>query len=266
MISNNYIGTMGRLGNQMFQYASLRGLAEKFGYDYCIPPENFENECPNSETNIFKVFELDDAQRLITSYIDLNEQALGFDDNIWVNCPDNINLKGFFQSEKYFYHIKDKIKKAFIFKKTIFDTSKTIFYNTFHNNEVAAIHIRRGDYLHWPQHPVQPIEYYEKSISILKSNNKNLQFLIFSDDIEWCKSQNIFHNNDYLFAQYNSCAVDLCMMTLCDYHIICNSSFSWWGAWLSDSKMVISPKLWFAFPLDNDENFLSPNNSNWIKI
>jgi len=266
MISNNYIGTMGRLGNQMFQYSSLRGIADKFNYDYCIPPENFQNECLNSETNIFKVFELEeDSQRLITPYIDLSEEAIGFDDNIWSNCPDNINLKGFFQSEKYFINIKNKIKKAFIFKKDILNTAKYIFYNTFNDNDkIVSLHIRRGDYLQWPQHPVQPIDYYSKAMSLI--NNRDIKFLIFSDDINWCKKQELFQNNNCLFAQYNSCAVDLCMMTFCDYHIICNSSFSWWGAWLSNSEMVISPKLWFSPPLENDDNFLISSNANWIKI
>jgi hypothetical protein len=264
MISNNYIGTMGRLGNQMFQYSSLRGIANKFNYDYCIPPENFENECPNSETNIFKVFDLPNAARKITDYIDLQENTFSHDENIWNNCPDNRNLKGFFQSEKYFIDIKEDIKKAFTFKDEVLNTANNIFNSIFYNEEVIAIHIRRGDYLYWTQFPIQPISYYEQALQLI--NNTDAKVLIFSDDIEWCKNQILFQNNRSFFAQYNSCSVDLCMMTFCNYHIISNSSFSWWGAWLSDSKMVISPKMWFSEPLVNDENFLMSNNSNWIKL
>lgn len=258
---------MGRLGNQMFQYAALRGLANKFDYEYCIPPDDFDNECPNSETNIFKVFKLNNDKRLITPYNDLSESTLGYDYKLYNNCPDNINLKGFFQSEKYFIDIKHKIKKAFVFKDEVSLTAKNLFYNIFDNHtSVVSIHVRRGDYLQWPQHPVQPIEYFAKAISLINQINNNIKLLLFSDDIEWCKNQELFKNYNTFFAQYNSCSVDLCMMTLCNYHIISNSSFGWWGAWLSESNIVISPKLWFDYPLVNDENFLNSNNKNWIKI
>ena len=74
--------------------------------------------------------------------------------------------------------------------------------------------------------------------------------LIFSDDPDWCSKQELFADDRFLVAEGNSPYVDMCLMSLCEGHIIANSSFSWWGAWLADSKMVVAPSIWFG-----------PNNS-----
>ena len=68
--------------------------------------------------------------------------------------------------------------------------------------------------------------------------------MIFSDDIEWCKEQEMFKGYRFHFYDSQSTGIDLCLQSLCTYHIIANSSFSWWGSWLAKSEKTIAPKNW----------------------
>jgi hypothetical protein len=116
-------------------------------------------------------------------------------------------------------------------------------------NEVynpISLHIRRGDFVFNENHPLQTIEYYKKALNYF---DDKCSVIIFSDDPDWCNQQEIFSDSRFLVAECNSNYVDLCLMTLCSGHIIANSSFSWWGAWLANSKSVIAPKNWFGQPL-----------------
>jgi acyl-CoA synthetase (AMP-forming)/AMP-acid ligase II len=113
------------------------------------------------------------------------------------------------------------------------------------NEEVIAIHLRRGDYLQYSHHPVQTLEYYSKGLSHM---SEDIPVMIFSDDIEWCKEQDLFQGDRFIFAEGNNTGVDLCLQSLCTYHIIANSSFSWWGSWLAKSKKTVAPSTWFAGP------------------
>ena len=107
------------------------------------------------------------------------------------------------------------------------------------NTELISIHIRRGDYLTESNFCNLPFDYYINSLELLP----NLPVLIFSDDIPWCES--VFLNSRFKFIKSNDTQIDLCLMSMCDYHIIANSSFSWWGAWLAKSKKTIAPSAWF---------------------
>jgi hypothetical protein len=87
--------------------------------------------------------------------------------------------------------------------------------------------------------------------------------IVFSDDPEWCK--NVFKKDPFIISTFEDPFFDLCLMSLCDYHIIANSSFSWWGSWLANSKQTIAPKKWFAgeFLNWNTRDLYLPN---WIII
>jgi len=103
------------------------------------------------------------------------------------------------------------------------------------------------------QHPTQPIEYYEEALTYFPDD---MPVLVFSDSIEWCKDQDIFAPDRFMFSEpedvYDDGAlvpyIDLCLMSLCSHAIIANSSMSWWGAWLQSNphKRVIAPKMWFG--------------------
>ena len=120
MISFNHLGNLGRLSNQMFQYASLKGIAKKHGYEYSIPPKqvfgSIDSNVKSSDTTIYDCFILSKCNQLITQNQILQECGYEFDQNIFDSCPDNVDLFGYFQSEKYFKHIEDEIRKDFTFK------------------------------------------------------------------------------------------------------------------------------------------------------
>lgn len=267
MIANDDLGNLGRLGNQMFQYTALRGLAAKHSYEYCLPPKNFvgkkDPNCANSDTNIFECFKIPEVERRITNYPRVMEYCFELDQNLWDHCPDNISLFGYFQTEKYFKHIENEIRKDFTFSDWIFEPCVELFKNNLGTKEVISIHLRRGDYLDNPYHIVQSVEYYEKALSYFEDD---LPVMIFSDGVDWCKEQKLFKNDRFIFAEKNNTAVDLCLQSLCSYHIIGNSSFSWWGSWLGKSKKTIAPKRWFHPELYKDKNTKDMYLNNWIII
>ena len=124
------------------------------------------------------------------------------------------------------------------------------------------MHIRRTDYVTSNgYHPVQSIEYYKNALDIIGGYES---LYVFSDDINWCKSNLRF--KDMTFVQNSEDIDDLWMMSLCKNNIIANSSFSWWGAWLNDNpnKKIISPKMWFGEQTNLNSDDISPIS--WVKI
>ena len=252
MIGFNNIGAMGRLGNQMFQHASTKGIARKLGVEYCIPPAN-RPDFQIDNYGLFESFEMknvDSVQFLNNGHSPfVQERQFHFDEELFTLCPDHVSLNGFFQTEKYFKHVEDEIREDYTFKSEWLNPCKE-FMSQFEGQEVAFLHVRRGDpnladkrgfkwaYVNLQdQHPVQPLEYYEEA---LKNFPEDMPVLVFSDSIDWCKEQDIFKPDRFMFSEpehkYDDGAlvpyVDLCLMSLCSHAIIANSSLSWWGAWL----------------------------------
>lgn len=264
MITFNNIGYMGRLGNQMFQMASTIGIARRLGLDPVFPLENFGSQSPYSHTgcDLLQCFNIPEAFIKPMSDIQINyiysESVFNYNQEI-SDIPDYTALSGYFQTEKYFEHIESEIREIFTFRDSIESIAESMDINT--NNSVS-IHIRRGDYLSSPDHhPTQDAEYYKRSISEFGSDKI---FYIFSDDIEWCRQ--IFTGSNFRFIDSGNPYADLCIMSKLKNHIIANSSFSWWGAWLSgkDSK-VVAPIRWFGPALANKDTS-DIYCKNWIKI
>ena len=265
MIGFDHIGTMGRLGNQMFQYAALKGIAAHRGYEYTIPPENPKIQIDNY--GLIEAFELSDNKKigwLNTQYDIIAEKHFHFDEDLFNTFPDGSGLYGFFQSEKYFKHIEDEIREDFTFKKEWLEPCEGFRKDL--GDEVIFLHVRRGDPnladkrgFKWAytqcssQHPPQPLEYYEKA---LKEFDNDMPVVVFSDSIDWVKEQDLFKPDRFMISEqtdkFSDGAlvpyIDLCLMTLCDHAIIANSSMSWWGAWLiqNEYKKVVAPKMWFG--------------------
>jgi len=260
MIGFNYLGQYGRLANQMFQYASLRGIAATKGYDFCIPQTNYGDKWKDNK--LFDVFELKNLKNIGFLPADFYaERQFHYDAEYVTNCPDNINLHGYFQSEKYFKHIEESIREDFTFKDYILEPCAS----SFDFDEVIALHVRRTDYVsNSANHPPCDLAYYEKA---LEHFDANIPVIIFSDDVDWCNSQSLFESDRFMISDSLDTYVDLCLMSMCHYHIIANSSFSWWGAWLAKSKKVIAPSRWFG----TDGNTAKNNTQDlylpgWIKI
>ena len=155
---------------------------------------------------------------------------------------------GYFQSEKYFIDYKKEIREYFTLKQDLVKKLKEKFKNILSNS--CSLHIRRGDYLNLQEfHPVLDLEYYNSAIKkIYNSSTKNINFLIFSDDLDWCKNNIRIESKTLNFIKQNDEILDLFLMSFCENNIIANSSFSWWGAWLNENenKKIVTPKKWFG--------------------
>ena len=244
MITFNYLGKLGQLGNQMFQYASTKGIATHLGYDFMIP--NHDEVFDDGIGNKLRI-ELDDpftidCKRGMIPTRDVREPGFEFSQKFFDRCPDNVNLFGFFQTEKYFKHIEDEIRNDFTFKKQIRDECQEIVEGVF--NDPIALHIRRGDFLiNSGNHHNLTLEYYEKALSKFDPHR---DVIIFTDDPDWAKAQELFSPDRFIISEGNSSYHDLYLMTQCSSFIIANSSFSWWGAWLGNGEEVIAPSIWFG--------------------
>jgi len=270
MIYFRNIGYMGRLGNQMFQLASAIGIAKERGFEVAIPIENCTREIGSGpidvntglKTNV--KCDLTDCFNIPSKYLvpfsRINPQYIYYEGDFKFNpqvlsLNPNTDLSGYFQDEKYFKKYREEILETFTFKEKHSDEAKFFMLENirslYGDKNIISLHVRRGDYTLYPDHhPVCSDAYYQSAIG--KFDLKNSIFLIFSDDIEWCKKK--FEGDNFIFSDTNNPYVDLAIMSLCDHHIIANSSFSWWGAWLntSENKRVIAPSKWFGPSLPKD--------------
>ena len=247
MIGLNYLGKMGQLGNQMFQYAALKGIARNRGLDFIIPNHSEAIQDSLGNTLRIELFEPLNIKSNNYGLLETNEYVqeahFHFDEDLYNNCPDNCSLFGYFQSPKYFLNIREEIIKDFKFKKEIINECKSIL-KQFDNP--IALHIRRGDFLiNSANHHNLPMSYYENALDRFDDDR---QVVIFSDDPEWCFEQKLFNDDRFLVSQSNSPYHDLYLMTQCADFIIANSTYSWWGAWLcmNPFKEVIYPNRWFG--------------------
>ena len=267
MIGYNRLGSNGRLGNQMFQYAALRGIAANRNFEWKIPPTSYNHNSNYGLFDCFKMASVTSDNLGFVSCPDIEENTHGFDVQIYNNCPDNSNLLGFFQTEKYFKHIEDQIRSDFTFIDDYLNPCIEIIEQF--EIKPIFIHIRRGDAVGREEyHPIHPISYYEES---LKEYEDNIPVFVFTDDPVWCKSQKLFKSDRFIFNDnlekfsYSTIDglgkmqntlipyVDLCLMSLCSGAIIANSSLSWWGAWLQkdEDKKIIAPMPWFGTSLSH---------------
>ena len=261
MIGLNYLGQLGQLGNQMFQYATLIGVADKIGTSFCVPNHNeVVTDILGNKLRIelFDVFDIKpDSLGFVPTDKNYQEKDFHYDESIFKIGKD-YNLIGFFQTERYFLHIEDRIRKEFTFKKTIQDDCKEIVESVFDQGPIA-LHIRRGDYLiNAENHHNLGLDYYEQA---LKQFDPDREVIIFSDDIFWASSQELFKPDRFIVSDSGPYH-DLFLMTQCEDFIIANSTFSWWGAWLANKGKVVAPKTWFG-PNNAHKSTKDLYPSNW---
>jgi len=257
MIGNNFLGKTGRLGNQMFQYAALRGIAANRGYDYCIPFSKANDAYTDHQ--LFIPFEFVVRVGEISGEI-VEDKEFKFNEDLFNTCPDNVSLYGYFQTEKYFSHIESFIRRDFTFRKEILTPCKTAIKSL---TSPIGLHVRRTDYITNPNHHLLDLDYYESALSQF---DRNREVLVFSDEPEWCSEQSLFSDDRFYVSESGSPYVDMCLMSLCSDHIIANSSFSWWAAWLGTNNRVIAPENWFG---TSDNSHLDTSDiipERWEKI
>jgi len=254
MIGFNRLGNYGRLGNQMFQYAALRGIAAKRNLSWCVPPAEMfglsDHKVKETNSNLYDCFNLASIEHYgILDGPEYVNESSRYDPYVFT-INDNTSIAGYFQSEKYFEHIADEIKADFTFKPSI--TAKAAQIVAAHRTEkpLVSVHVRRSDYLHNPEVHTDLFNsgYYHRAFDSILTD---ADYLIVSDDPDWCNQQDIFHGANKIFVSGNHSFVDMCVMSMCDAHIIANSSFSWWASYLSDNQ-TIAPANWFGTAVDFD--------------
>jgi hypothetical protein len=259
----------GGLCNVMFKLSATISLALDNGVDYVFSNEfirQIDKDIVCGGYDDYRIFydnvlrNIKFVDKLPKSYITYHEPNFNYNP-IPYNKNENLLLSGYFQSEKYFINNKNFILELF---KPTEQIKKEILQRLPSIQNCISIHIRRGDYLNLPNyHPQQPIDYYMSSVKLLGINEK---YLIFSDDLESVKKNFDFIPNKE-FITLNKNYLDLYAMSMCEHNIICNSTFSWWGAYLNENKnkKIIAPKLWFGQSLSHLKTYdIIPDN--WIKI
>ena len=171
MIGHNHLGRNGRFGNQMFQYAATKGIAANRGFDFCIPPGPVNDEEFNDEENqhkLFMAFQLSSVKEVNLFPAPYRQEAsFNFDEDLFNNCEDNVNLYGYLQSEKYFKHIETEIRKDFIWLDNVWNTCKEIYDQIIPDGEAISLHVRRTDQVvKQKYHYLQTDDYFTKALVI----------------------------------------------------------------------------------------------------
>lgn len=222
---------IGRLGNQMFQVAATLGYAKKNGLHWGFPSDT--KEVPNLRKFFPNIPVLDGHFRgyNVADPIQFNYRPIPL-------LNQDTTLVGFFQSEKWFEGANDDVRNLFKLDIT--------------PNESISLHIRRGDYVqHANSFPPVDLVYIRQAVDFFREVSFD-NFMVFSDDIDWCRRvlPDSLLDQKFIFSEGKNELEDLSLMASCKHNIIANSTFSWWAAWLNNNpeKIVVSPSYlnWFG--------------------
>ncbi len=296
------IQLLGGLGNQMFQYALGRQLAvlnnselkfditgftrdplRKYSLNCFSLPENIA-----SDSEIIQIkyghrsqvlarvcdFLNRGLRRIIgrkpikaSSYL-IEKQIFCFDSKI-LKQRSQLYLEGYWQAHGYFSGIRKILQKEFSLRSDPARENMQLLEQIKSCNAVS-LHVRRGDYYSDPGtsrlYACCNSDYYKTAIDQIKSMLGNPTFFVFSDEPDWAESGLDLDNKVIVRANGPERAhEDLRLMQNCRHHIIANSSFSWWGAWLNENpdKIVIAPKTWINLA-NTDTRDLIPES--WIRL
>jgi hypothetical protein len=181
-----------------------------------------------------------------------------------------VHLKGYWQSERYFDDIADVLRREFSAPSGP-DSENQQLQNQIDAVNAISLHVRRGDYVSNPTtnkyHGTCTIDYYREALNLMRSRVGDPKLFVFSDEVDWART-NLDFDLPTVFVTANNSGRgyrDMLLMARCRHHILANSSFSWWGAWLNPSKakIVIAPRNWFASE-DICTKDLIPES--WIRI
>jgi len=236
------VNLMGGLGNCLFQVATAYATSLRDNKTFVCDknsPQVIHGSLDQYLTNIFRNVNF---QESIPNSLTYKEPYFNYSEI--PKTIGDIKLHGYFQSEKYFQEYRNEILELFSIDE---NTKNKLLskYGDLLGKKTCSIHVRRGDYIRLNQfHTVQPIDYYQKSVKLI---GEDYEYLIFSDDINWCQENFGFIKNKH-FITNNTNYEDLHLMSMCNHNIMANSSFSWWGSWMNKNKnkKVIAPRNWFG--------------------
>jgi len=286
---------LGGIGNQMFQYAAGRALSLTNSQRLLLDLSDFSDYRLHHGFELSRVFNVTEERAGVLTV----HQLLGWRANglakkvlrrpqfVWLrtkkfvvepyfnywhdlfDLTDDCYLSGYWQSERYFKPFESVIRRDFTFREPLVGRNAELKLEIA-NTQSISLHVRRGDYVSDSKTgkimDVCSLEYYHKAISYMVERIERPVFYVFSDDIPWVR-QNLSVTFPCIYVDHNSQAEsyrDMQLMSLCRHHVIANSSFSWWGAWLSSNpdKIVIAPRSWFRN--GNDDRDLIPDA--WIRL
>lgn len=276
---------VGGLGNQMFQYAAGLSLANRLNTELTLDTREFRTY----ELHAFGLQRLNITSRIATDS-DLKrwprwsrkwcKRAHRFGlrtrwylepefpyNPAWEGISDGTMLEGYFQSEKYFADIAPQLRREFTPKEAL-STKNREYLEKIKSTDSVMLHVRRGDYASDPKtlhlHGLCSLDYYSAALDAIQKKHPSPHFFIFSNDLNWA-NENLPLNGTVTFVDGNDASpeMDIFLMSQCKHHIIANSSFSWWGAWLANhpEQEVFAPKQWFN-ALDADTRDLIPKGWN----
>lgn len=287
----------GGLGNQMFQYACARSLSIELNLPLKVVYGSLASQTIHNGYELNRVFGLElefatenDIKKNLGFFLSkpilrkifskkplnnlnfqsfLPENSFNYDPSIFSNIKGSVFLQGYWQTEKYFLNHKSQILKDFRFID-LNDEINILVANDIKSHSSISVHVRRGDYLTNLKakniHGHCSLEYYLNAIKFLQDQEGESRLFIFSDDPDWVNKNIATRFSDVSVIQHNrgvNSFNDMRLMSMCDHHIIANSSFSWWAAWLnpSKSKKIIAPKNWF---ITDKMNTIDLIPSSWI--
>ena len=284
----------GGLGNQLFQYAAGFRLASMRNAELKLDLSEFGNpnyRTPRSyELGIFGITAEHALAKDVASLSRLSgrgirkwlpkcfrassreaaqERHFHFDPQVH-SLPDDVIMDGYWQSERYFADVSDRVREEFSFKQSATGRNAEVAAEIAACNAVS-LHVRRGDYAADPvvmsMHGVCSLDYYDRAVEYALERISDPVFFLFSDDPDWVRDH-LKVRGSVRVVDHNgpdSGCEDLRLMSQCEHHIIANSTFSWWGAWLNPNpnKVVIAPKRWFADE-SLDTSDLLP--ASWVKL
>ncbi|MEO6729266.1 MAG: alpha-1,2-fucosyltransferase [Candidatus Dojkabacteria bacterium] len=278
----------GGLGNQMFQYAigrkymqmhngnqvKLDDYTKKAGIQRDLMLTRYKIRGSVLNKPEYYIYRITNALGTRVSFLKnwaykiyFQDQTHAYED-FYLQGGKNVYLDGFWQNLKYFDDIKEILKDEFQLKDAPTKYSQELL-EKINNSNAICLHVRRGDYVSNSHtnsvHGTAPMDYYNNAIAYINSHVENPNYFLFSDDPDWAK-ENI-KTNSPTEVSYNPIELgyeDLALMNACKHYIIANSTFSWWGAYLSrnPNKIVCAPKRWY----NDKENPIDLIPENWIKF
>ncbi len=287
---------MGGIGNQLFQYAAGRQVAERNNTALALHAPQLERNVENITPRKYALGAFRITERIASDaevrQLTLRDRMTGSVTRalLKIGSPErrreffekssrydpafeelgcNVYLSGYFQSEKYFHSIRDVLRSEVQLKHPMSGSAAEVAERIRNEPAAVSIHFRRGDYATNPaaagHHGVLPPDYFRAAMAEISRCVQRPHFFVFSDEPDWAET----HMNGAAYTvvrgKGKTDAEDMMLIAACRHHVISNSSFSWWGAWLSDNngKIVIAPRKWFVKPGEDSSDIVP---AGWLRV
>jgi hypothetical protein len=283
---------IGGLGNQMFQFAAGRRLALHHGVPLRLDLGWFGNQGPDDTERTYELGVFAGDSAAVKARLQLPEprnrrelawQRLGerlgrrshvvrqsgnaFDPAV-LHAPDGAHLVGYWQSERFFVDHAETIRADFTLVEPLSAPAQTTLRAIAQAPASVSLHVRRGDYVTNPHalryHGTRGADYYSRAVELVcERAGGPLELFVFSDDPDWCERE-LQLGHPTTVVRGNPGHEDLMLMSRCRHHVLANSSFSWWGAWLDPARagIVVAPSPWAQQADDFDDIYLE----SWLRL